>query len=33
MLKDINNWKSAPLWNSISIKRATKSWFYFMKGK
>ena len=32
MLKDINNWKSAPLWNSISIKRATKSWFYFMKG-
>ena len=33
MLKDINNWKSAPLWNSISIKKATKSWFYFMKGK
>ena len=33
MLKDIDNWKSAPLWNSISIKRATKSWFYFMKGK
>ena len=33
MLKEINNWKSAPLWNSLSIKKATKSWFYFMKGK
>ena len=33
MLKDINNWRSAPLWNSLSIKKATKFWFYFMKGK
>ena len=30
MLKDINNWRSAPLWNSLSIKKATKFWFYFM---
>ena len=30
MLKDINNWKSAPLWNSISIKRATKIWLFLL---
>lgn len=33
MLKDINNWKSAPLWNQLSIKKATKSWFSYMKDK
>ena len=33
MLKDISKWESAPLWDSLSIKKATKSWFYYMRGK
>ena len=31
MLNDINLWKDAPLWNKKSIKKATKSWFKFLK--
>ena len=27
MLNNINDWKNAPLWNSNSIKKATKLWF------
>jgi len=33
MLKDINEWKDAPLWNAKSINRATKTWFKFMRKK
>lgn len=31
MLKDINLWKDAPLWDKKSIKKATKSWFKYLK--
>ena len=31
MLKQINNWKSAPLWTQNSIKQATKTWFKYLK--
>ncbi len=31
LLKQINNWKSAPLWDKKSIKKATKTWFKFLK--
>ena len=31
MLKEINNWKDAPLWDESSIKVATKNWFKYMK--
>ena len=31
MLKDINKWKNAPLWTSKKIRRATKTWFSYMK--
>ena len=27
MLRNINDWKNAPLWNQKSIKKATKLWF------
>ena len=27
LLKNIDYWKSAPLWNEKSIEEATKSWF------
>tara|TARA_Y100000591_G_C21850506_1_gene711416 strand:+ start:2061 stop:3065 length:1005 start_codon:yes stop_codon:yes gene_type:complete len=30
MLKDINNWKTAPLWTPTNIKKATKTWFGYM---
>lgn len=30
MLKQINNWKNAPLWNPKSIKSATKIWFKYL---
>ena len=30
MLKDINNWKKAPLWTPIKIKDATKLWFNYL---
>ena len=31
MLKDLKKWKSAPLWNPKTIKKATKVWFKYMK--
>lgn len=31
MLKDIQRWKTAPLWTVSSIEKATKSWFGYMK--
>ena len=31
MLKDIQKWKTAPLWTVNSIEKATKSWFSYMK--
>lgn len=30
MLKEINYWKDAPLWNKGNIKSATKNWFKYM---
>ena len=30
MLKDIQKWKTAPLWTVNSIEKATKSWFSYM---
>jgi UDP-glucose 4-epimerase len=30
MLKDINKWKDAPLWNPFKIRKATKTWFKFL---
>ncbi len=30
MIKDINYWKNAPLWNIKKIKIATKEWFKYM---
>ena len=30
MLRQINNWKNAPLWNPASIKSATKIWFKYL---
>jgi UDP-glucose 4-epimerase len=31
MLENINYWKNAPVWNSESIKGATKDWFKYLK--
>ena len=31
LLKNINYWKKAPVWNKKSIKKATKDWFKFLK--
>lgn len=31
MLNQINTWKSAPLWTPKLIKRATKTWFKYLK--
>jgi UDP-glucose 4-epimerase len=31
MLKNIDNWKDAPVWDPESIDKATKSWFKFLK--
>lgn len=31
MLKDINHWKDAPLWDIDTIDKATKTWFRYMK--
>lgn len=33
MLKDIENWRDAPLWDASSIEQATKTWFEFMSSK
>ena len=30
MIKEINYWKNAPLWNVKKIKIATKDWFKYM---
>lgn len=30
MLKDIDKWQDAPLWNPNKIKKATKTWFKFL---
>jgi UDP-glucose 4-epimerase len=30
MLKDINYWKDAPLWDSAKIAEATASWFHYL---
>ena len=31
LLNNINYWKKAPLWNSHSIKKATRDWFKYLK--
>jgi UDP-glucose 4-epimerase len=31
MLKNINFWKDAPLWDKNSISKATKVWFKYLK--
>ena len=31
LLKNINYWKNAPVWTSLSIKKATKVWFKYLK--
>lgn len=31
MIKNIDHWKDAPLWNKKSIKNATKLWFKYLK--
>jgi UDP-glucose 4-epimerase len=30
MVAEIDNWKDAPLWDTESIRKATKTWFQFM---
>ena len=30
LLKDISNWKDAPIWTPEKIKKATKSWFQLL---
>ena len=30
VLENINYWKSAPLWNSNKIYKATKIWFQYL---
>jgi len=31
MMKELNNWKKAPLWTETKIKEATREWFKFVK--
>ncbi len=31
MLENINNWRSAPVWNKKSISKATEVWFKYLK--
>jgi UDP-glucose 4-epimerase len=33
MLKDIDNWRDAPLWTPKKIKKATKKWFLYLNNK
>ena len=33
MLKVIDYWREAPVWDPASIKEATKNWFAFLEGK
>ena len=30
MIKQIDYWKKAPLWDKKSIKKATKQWFKYL---
>ena len=30
MIKEIDEWKNAPLWNEKKIKKATRTWFKYM---
>ncbi len=30
MLKNIENWREAPVWNADSIAQATASWFKYL---
>ena len=30
MMNEIENWRDAPLWDSSSIEKATKTWFQYM---
>jgi UDP-glucose 4-epimerase len=31
MLRDIDRWRDAPLWDKASIASATKTWFEYLK--
>ena len=31
MLKVIDYWKQAPVWDTASIEKATRTWFAYMK--
>jgi UDP-glucose 4-epimerase len=31
MMKNINYWKNAPVWDPKSIENATKDWFKYLK--
>ena len=33
MMKNIEYWRQAPVWDRESIERATKTWFQFLEGK
>lgn len=33
MLKNLNYWKQAPVWDPVSIAGATKNWFAFLEGR
>ena len=33
LLKDISNWKDAPLWTEKKIEKATKKWFLYLDKK
>jgi UDP-glucose 4-epimerase len=33
MLKDIDNWRDAPLWTPRKIKKVTKKWFLYLNNK
>ena len=33
MMRDIQNWKDAPLWNTSKINKATKTWFKYLGRK
>ena len=33
MIKNLNDWKEAPLWDKNSIEIATRNWFKFMSNK
>ena len=33
MLKDIDNWRDAPLWTPKTIEKATKKWFLYLNNK